>query len=219
MFDKKMCENCREKISKKYNYCPYCGYLFGKNNENYGMLGETDEEIEEENPFESIIGGFGGNLFNKMFSSTIKMLEKELQRELKNQNQSILPKTNFELIINGKRINPENIKFTQKIIKDNKAEKSIKKSIPKMSDESLKKISKMPKKEPVTNIRRLSNKVVYEINIPVVKSIKDISITKLENSIEIKAFAEKENKAYAKLIPINLPITNYEFEDGKLILE
>lgn len=86
-----------------------------------------------------------------------------------------------------------------------------------MSDESLKKISELPKKEPSTNIRRLANKIIYELNIPGVKSIKDISITKLENSIEIKALAG--NKAYAKLIPLNLPITDYELSDGKLILE
>ena len=43
------------------------------------------------------------------------------------------------------------------------------------------------------------------------------SIIKLESSIEIKAVS-KEN-AYSKLIPINLPITNFNFSNEKLILE
>lgn len=212
MFNKKNCPKCREKISDKYSFCPYCGHFFGKNRaKDYGMLG-TDDEIEmQQNPFEAMLGG---GMFNKMFGSAMKMLEKELEKEFKNQNTR--QKTNFEIIVNGKRINPENIKFTQKVISPQESRQK-KKTVPKMSDESLKKISGLPKKEPSTNIRRLANKVIYELDIPGVKSIKDISITKLENSIEIKALAG--NKAYAKLIPINLPITNYELEDGKLILE
>src|SRR3989344_3748821 len=49
------------------------------------------------------------------------------------------------------------------------------------------------------SIRRFADRVVYEIALPGVKSIKDISITKLENSIEIKAVSK--DKAYFKLIP------------------
>lgn len=212
MFNKKSCPKCNEKISTKYSFCPYCGYTFGKKKaEDYGMLGIDDEVEMQHNPFESM---FGSKVFNKMFGSAIKMLEKELEKEFKNQN---LPqKTNFEVIINGKRINPDNIKFSQRIISPQES-KTKKKAVPKMSSESLKKISGLPKKEPSTNIRRLANKVIYELDIPGVKSIEDISITRLENSIEIKALAG--NKAYAKLIPINLPITNYELENGKLILE
>ena len=73
------------------------------------------------------------------------------------------------------------------------------------------------KKEPKTNVKRLSNTVIYEINMPGVKSLDDISIVKLENSIEIKAVAK--DKAYFKLIPVNLAILDYELERGKLILE
>jgi len=184
------------------------------------MLGINDEIEMPQNPFENLMTGMSGSVFNKMFGSAIKMLEKELEKEFKNQNQeqNIPQKTNFEIVINGKRINPENIKFTQRVIKK-EDDKPKKKSTPVMSSESQKKISNLPKKEPSTNIRRLANKVIYELDIPGVKSIEDISIIKLENSIEIKALAEDRKKAYSKLIPINLPITNYELSDGKLILE
>ncbi|MEK6830289.1 MAG: zinc-ribbon domain-containing protein [Nanoarchaeota archaeon] len=217
MFGRKTCSKCNEKVSDKYSFCPHCGNLFGKKNEekDYGMLGIDDEMEMQQNPFEALLGGMGSGVFNKMFGGAIKMLEKELEKEFKNQNQKLPQRTNFEIIINGKRINPENIKFTQRIIEpENKPKK---KFIPKMSSESLKKISKLPKKEPSTNIRRLANKIIYELDIPGVKSMEDISITKLENSIEVKAVAG--NKAYSKLIPINLPITNYELLDGKLTLE
>ena len=236
MFGKKTCSGCNEKVSKEFDFCPHCGSAFGKgkNKEDYGMLG-TDDELERteaSSPFESILGKMSSGMFNKLFGNAVKMLEKELEKEFKNQNQNvginenqnqnpIFPqRTNFEIIINGKRINPENIRFSQKVLHPSEnSNKQKKKTIPKMSSESMKKISKMKKKEPSTNIRRLSNKVIYEIDIPGVKSMEDISIIKLENSIEIKALAEDKKKAYSKLIPINLPITNYEFSDGKLILE
>jgi HSP20 family molecular chaperone IbpA len=218
MFGKKICQRCKEKVSNKYSFCPHCGNLFGKKKEDgYGMLGIDDEMELQQNPFEVLLGGMGSSVLNKMFGGAVKMLEKELEKEFKNQNQNqnMPQRTNFEIIINGKRINPENIKFTQRIIEpENKPKK---KATPKMSTESLKKISKLPKKEPSTNIRRLANKIIYELDIPGVKSMEDISITRLENSIEVKAVAE--SKAYSKIIPINLPITNYELSDGKLILE
>ncbi len=216
MFSKKTCNKCGEKTSSKHDFCPYCGNnLIKENLEDYGMLGLNDEIDFEQNEFGGLLGN---NLLNKMFGSAVKMLEKELQKEFKNQNisQKMPQGTNFEIIINGKRISPENIRFTQKIIEPEK-QKRTRKTTPKMSLESIKKISKMPKHEPSTSIRRLANKVIYELDIPGVKSINDISITKLENSIEIKAFAG--NKAYSKLIPINLPITNYELSDGKLTIE
>ena len=65
-------------------------------------------------------------------------------------------------------------------------------------------------------MRRLSNKVVYEIEIPEVAE-EDVSIIKLENSIEIKAISK--DKSYKKLISIDLPIKSYKITNGKLILE
>jgi len=50
-----------------------------------------------------------------------------------------------------------------------------------------------------------------------VKSVKDVSIAQLENSIEIKALGK--GKVFSKMIPINLPIKNYNLSKGKLTLE
>ena len=75
----------------------------------------------------------------------------------------------------------------------------------------------LPRENPKTSIRRFSNKIVYEIDVPGVKSIEDVSIAKLENSIEVKAVSKK--KAYSKIIPINLPIINCQVENSILFLE
>lgn len=211
MFKKKLCKNCGNKISDKYEFCPYCGSSFNENSEDWGMLGKTDTMNEFEQFSNSLFGGIGGKIIGGMLGKTLKMLEHEIQKEMKTQNNN--PKTNFELIINGKRIDPKEIKISQQkqIVKEQK------KVLPNISNDSLKKISTLPKKEPLTNIRRLADKVIYEINMPGVNSINDISIICLESSIEIKALANKT--AYFKVIPINLPIINYKFLNEKLVLE
>lgn len=211
MFKKRKCKNCNKKISDKYEFCPYCGNSSNENLEDWGMLGKTDTINEFEQFSNSLFGGIGGKIIGGMLGKTLKMLEQEIHKEIKTQNST--PRTNFELIINGKRVDPKNIKVSQQ----RQIIEKPRKVLPNVSNESLKKISALPKKEPLTNIRRFADKVIYEINLPGVNSINDISIIKLETSIEIKALASA--KAYFKVIPINLPIINYKFSDEKLVLE
>ena len=211
MFKKRKCKNCDRKINNSYEFCPHCGNSFNENAEDWGMLGKTDTINEFEQFSNSLFARIGRKRKWGVLGKTLKMLEHEIQKEMKTQNNT--PKTNFELIINGKRINPKDIKLSQQmqIVKEQK------KVLPNISNDSLKKISTLPKKEPLTNIRRLADKVIYEINMPGVNSVNDISIISLESSIEIKALAKKI--AYFKVIPINLPIINYKFLDEKLVLE
>jgi hypothetical protein len=53
--------------------------------------------------------------------------------------------------------------------------------------------------------------------MPGVETIKDISIIKLEKSLEITAIS-KEN-AYVKIIPIDMPLKKFTLLKGKLTLE
>ena len=143
---------------------------------------------------------------------------------MKEQNNQQSSNTNFELYINGKRISPDKIKITKKPLNQNFQNKRLlnKEQIeqtsapnsnnPTFTTKVKENFQKLPKKQPETNVRRFSNKVVYEIDIPGVESIKDVSISQLENSIEIKAVAKKN--AYEKIIPIGLPISKYDFSKG-----
>ena len=218
MFNKKDCRKCGERISNKYLFCPHCGNHLSKKagKEDFGMLGEDDFVNEFENFQNSIFGGVGGRVIGKMFESAMRMLEKEIEKETKRKNHRHTknPRTNFQLFINGKRVDnfETNQPVQQKIRKHKKEISSI-----NLPQNKLKKFSELPKNEPKTNVRRFSDRVIYEINIPGVKSLKDISITKLENNIEIRAVTK--DKAYNKLIPLNFPITNYNFSRGKLVLE
>ncbi len=223
MFSKKTCQRCGKKTSKGDSFCPTCGTPLKKNQrkDEFGMLGENDSFGETESLSNSLfgeLGGISGSFMNKMFSNTMKMLEKEMEKEMqksaKIQNQNNYPRTRIKLMINGKEINLNN--GTKENIREEKQkEKTIK--FKKFSEEQVKKFSKLPRKEPKTNLKRIADKISYEIEIPEVNSFEDISILPLENSIEIKAIAEK--KAYSKSIQINLPIVDYAFSKGLLVLE
>jgi HSP20 family molecular chaperone IbpA len=233
MFNKKPCPHCNRKINKDYLFCPNCGNSLKKNQkkEDWGMLGK--EDVQNEPEVSDIFSGFGGKMMNKMLNNAMKMMEKEMQRNMEMQKRATSQspknsgiKTNFELYVNGKRINPENIKITQHPLENSlqpvtqksstKSPNKNNKNVP-FSQENRNTFSKLEKKEPKTSIRRLSNKLIYEIEVPGVESIENISINQLENSIEIKAIGKKTG--YEKIIPINFPISSYELSDGKLILE
>jgi len=211
MFGKKKCNGCENKINEKYIFCPHCGYSSNKkSNKNSGMLGENDFMNEVENfPNQNIFGGIGGKMIGKMFENAMKILEKEMEKEMRRKDNKQIPKTSFQLFINGERIDNFNSTKNRKA-KQKKEAKNLPRNI-------LKKFSNLPQKNPKTDVRRLSDKVVYEINMPGVKSLKDISITKLENNIEIRAISK--DKAYQKMIPVNFPITDYNLSGGKLVLE
>ena len=212
MFGKNNCKKCWKSISSKYDFCPYCGNFLKENiKEDFGLLGKNDILGENDlfsNPF------FGGGIFDKVLGNALKVLEKELQKEMK-QDKFVSPKSNFQLFINGKKIplgNSNNFQNKTSVQKKNKKFSSI-----HFSEKNSKLFSKLKKVEPVTNIKRISNKVFYELSLPGVKSLDDISIIKLEGSIELRAISK--DQAYFKVIPISLEISDLNFTKNKLILE
>jgi len=209
MFKKRACTKCRRKINKTYRFCPHCGYGDEDfDSEKWGMLGKNDL-IPQDN-FQLPPG------FNMIFNSLMKNLGKQL-RNIDNESQKSFDKGDkkrgMSISISTSGGNPPKIELNS--LEDKK--RRIQKMPNQFSKESSKKFSALPKKEPKTNIRRLSDKVIYEIEIPDVKSLKNISIIKLESSVEIKAIGKKI--AYFKRIPLNFPIINYVFSNEKLILE
>ncbi len=209
MLHKKRCPNCEEKIKSNYDYCPTCGYNLGNSKRSNGLLGKNNL-IDKEMP--SIMNKISGGILNKMLGGTMKMLEKEMQKSFQeNQNQ---PNTKIRLMVNGKEITPI-INSTQ----PRKQKENIPtKTLPiNFSAESLKKFKKLNKKEPKTQVRRIGDKLTYELDVPGVESIKDISIIKIEKGIEVKAIAK--NKAYEKTISIDLPLLKYILSEGKISLE
>lgn len=231
MFSKK-CNKCGRKIEKNFEFCPHCGKDFRverrmQDERDFGFLGKEDELFPDFSSMNSKSIPFG-NLFDSLLKQVDAQMheldkqmgkEEKIKREIKtsgfnisisssNQNQP-------EIRISGFGPEFEKIKGNMKVGRE--VEKEIKIKKPVISEERAKQIAKLPRKEAETNVRRLSNKIIYEISLPGVEKLEDVIINKLENSIEIKAFSK--NKVYFKLLPINLPIVNYQLTEEKLILE
>jgi len=216
MFNKKKCPRCEEKIKSPNNFCPNCGLKINEKSEKkWGMLGRKDFLEENEN-FSEIFGGISGGFLNKMVGSAMKMIEKEMNKEFEKSSKNkmnINPNTRIRLMVNGKEIIP-NINNSKKEIEPRIP---VKKLPIEFSKENLKKFQKLTKKEPKTHVRRIGDKLTYELEIPGVKSMGDISIFQIEKGIEIKAVADK--KAYFKNISIDLPLIKYVLSKGVLLLE
>jgi len=215
MFSKKFCKKCKSKISSQYNFCPNCGNSLVENlREDWGMLGKNDfinSKDEMRIPM---------NL-SSIFNTLIKGLTEQMDNSGENEKSRGNPfnKKGFSISIStsNNRFPEINLNSSRKNNSNcNLVEKNPKNLSLNFSEESLNNFFNLPKEEPITNIRRFSDKILYEIDLPGVKSLKDISIIKLENSIEIKAISK--DKAYSKIISINFPIIDYEFLKGKLVL-
>ncbi len=233
MFKKKIKCGCGKKIDSKFTFCPYCGAQLKAIKEHEKDLKTMEKSFEEafkmpffvRLPFKKLIREMDQQFreMDKVIGERKKTEKTDLKKmPVRVQGISIKIETSPEgqpviklgQFVPGKKIIPLRIKPGE----DKKEkEQEIKLPTKKLTKIQKVKLKKLPRKEPETSVRRLTDKIIYEIILPGVKSEKDIIINKLENSIEIKAFAK--DTAYLKLIPIALPIKNYYLENNKLILE
>jgi len=215
MFGKK-CPQCSTSIKKEFEFCPSCGINLTKKyeQEDYGFLGKDDSVNQmPTTPFTE-------TFIDKIFSTAMKLLEKQmknLNEEIaKNPSHPMNPNRlrqnqpsdlNIQFFVNGKQVfgNQETTKSKQ--IRIN----------PKIFNDKLKKSTSLTKKEPESRLKRLAGRLIYELYVPGVKSVEDILINKLENSIEIKALSDES--IYTKNLNLNLPILRYMLKDDFLTIE
>ena len=206
MFNRTKCPRCNNKFSKKYSFCPHCGFSM------------RDGEKFFEPSFNL------GFPFNTIFKQLEKQIEREMRNIDKNMDKSMLDMEDPNPLMGGLTIRIDSsggtpiIKVSPMNGKPEK-EKAPKESVglrTKITEEKAEEISKLPKEEAKTTVRRLTDRIIYELDVPGVDK-DNILVTKLQNSIEIKAFSK--DKAYFKLIPVSHPILNSKLEEGKLVLE
>lgn len=214
---KKKCNSCRKEISSDYKYCPYCG---AKQKKTDSLLDEIENIFSETTEF----GFFGG--FNKIISRIAKQIEEEItkiDKEIKpidpasmhderKKPRGISIKINFDKGVPTLTIS----EFNKQDVLDKKNKEKRKTSLGKLITKVGKDINKMPREEAKTKIKRLGDSLIYEIELPGVKSIANVEIRKLENSVEIKAIGK--DRIYFKLIPVSLPILKYELKKEKLYI-
>ena len=184
MFGEK-CFKCNERVKKKHNFCPYCGTNLNESeaSEDYGFLGKMDD-LDFKLPF-------GFNMLVKPLMKELTKQMMELDKELKkqpNESNNTNPSKRFTIHIGIPGSQPIKINTgnNSQIVA-----KPMQLNLPKISGTNLNKAKDFPRKEPTTNVRRLSDKVIYEIEIPGVDSVEKVNLSVLEEGLEIKAIGDK----------------------------
>ncbi len=204
------CDNCTSNVNDKFNFCPYCGYSMideKKELKEFGLLGRDDYKKAKE--AEPSLSQFG--ITNKLISSLMQTMMKSFE-QMNNSSEEEFEESSIEQLPNGIRIKiglPH--QHTRPKKENNKTAKK------QITEEQLQKLSTFPRTKAKTKIKRLSDKVIYEISAPGIKSPNDVFISKLENGYEIKAIGK--NKIYTNSISIDLPIRGFSFTDKDLFIE
>lgn len=231
MFGRKIRCRCGKKINKDYDFCPYCGIQVKEQVKQKEEFDKFLKELEDDlgmpffmkKPFEKIMSEFERQMkeLEPLMAEQMEMQNRQLNQgnqnnlnnENKNQNDAVGINIDIRTTNDGQPV--IQIKKFGDLKKEKENLPDTKNKI--LTEQEKEKYSTLPRKEPITKIRRFSDKIVYEISLPGLKNKEDIIINKLQNSIEIKALAK--DKVYFKLIPLALPIKNYKVDKEKLILE
>lgn len=205
------CMHCNSNVdNKKYRFCPYCGESFIDEEQElkeFGMLGQDDMADEEimQNMFANANMGIADKLLNNMMQQLMKTLNRQFN-ELENTDI-----TEVRSFPNGIKIKISPARGQQLPQRQTRTEKQ------ELTEKQIKKIANLPRTEAKTTVRRLSDKVVYELVTPGVESTEDVFVSKLETGYEIKAIGK--NKVYVNSFPINLPLRRFWLQDKGLVLE
>ena len=200
MFGKKIsCPRCKSAVKEQFDFCPYCGCDVRnpeKDMRDYGFLGKNEIEGSP------LIGGLGGMGFtDKMLNSMLNNLVKALDNQMKNSGTAV---ENTPMGIQ--------IRFggNQKPVQKKQPRRNI-------TQAQIDKMAGLPRGEAKTNVRRLSDKVLYELKAPGIETVEDVFVSKLETGYEVKAIAKK--KVYINTLPINLPLKGYSIDEDNLTVE
>jgi len=189
MFRKKRCPECGRVVDEKWKFCPFCGAR---------LKGKSIfEEVEEE--FERMRRFFSDEFsFPKFRSGGIEITI--------HSGTGMKPRIKIRTSGEYKKIEPEL-----------KKRLGIKEGIREVEEEKVKVVPKVME-EPETKVYREGGRQIVEVKLPDVKS-EDISLRKLEQSLEVKAM--KGKKAYFTVVPIKpgARIVKKEFKKGWLRIE
>ena len=207
--DKIKCARCSSGIDEKFSFCPYCGLSqidAEKEMREFGMLGRND----------AAPGNFSSpemNLADQLIGSIMNNLVKTLDKQFKEMEKSDGgDRTEIRALPNGIRIKIGGAPI-QQVPKKNPSQVT-KKTI---TEDQIKKMASLPRAEARSNMRRLSDRVVYELDAAGIESPKDVFISKLENGYEIKAIGKK--KVFVNTIPVNLQIHGFSINGDTLFVE
>ena len=177
---------------------------------------QKEGNASNENPFSQF--GINDQFLNSVMNQMIKTLNKQMKNIQEAEVESVESEAEIEQLPNGIKIkisqpHSHSHSHPQQTTKREKARTLIK----QITEEQIQRMSSLPRAEAKTNVKRLSDKVIYEISAPGISSPEDVLISKLESGYEIKAIGKK--KVYVNTIPITLPIKGFAFDSKTLFVE
>lgn len=203
MFDKKHdCPRCKSSIKADFDFCPHCGCDVRnpeKDLEEFGLLGKHGAGAA---PLADG-GGLGMGLGDKLISSIFNQLMKSLESQM----GAALPRADVRALPHGIRVN---------------LGVPVQKSVPKVkvrkiTEDQVKRMSGAPRIEAKSDIRRLSDRVLYDLKAPGIDSLDDVFVSKVESGYEVKAIGK--NKVYVNSLQVDLPLKGYTLHEKGLTLE
>lgn len=213
MFSSKKCQRCDGKLKDEHSFCPFCGLDLRnpeKDMRDFGMLGKNDAVFGA-----PLLGGGANGVpmdFSSIFSQVMKMMEHQLKHmNVENIDLNREAKPEFKRLPNGFQI-----KIGGMPTHTHKPQKAEEK--PRViTDEQRERMVTLPRGEAKASVRRLSDKVVYELTTPGVMNVNDIFVSKVESGYEVKALGSK--KVYRNSLSVDLPLKRYFVKDNLLTLE
>ena len=144
---------------------------------------------------------------SKIMNSLMKQLQKEMGEM--GSVEGGMPK-GFKIQISTGKPQIEQLPVQQKQVRP-------KINMHGVSEKELERREKLKRTDAESKVRRLTDRIIYEINVPGVKRKNDIVITKLEEGIEIRAYSK--DKCYVKVIPLKVEILGWYLKSDVLFVE
>lgn len=230
------CHKCGKKVDEHWDFCPSCGSSIIKPIK----FKRPSSDI----PMDNLFGSFKKQFdeISKFMEHDIHSLEKDFEAfNLHPEKDPKIRRNGFSVSIrSGTGQKPKVDIKTFGDIDKKKLEEEIRKnlglegvSIPEEVTEP-EKISVIPKhpkeqlpkkkipsitEEPKTDIKRLPDKIVIDIELPDVESEEDIMVHVLPSSIELKAIGKKKMYFRIMQIPKGWTLISKKFKDGVLRIE
>jgi hypothetical protein len=205
------CPKCKSEINVQYSYCPYCGlHLVNPEKElkEFGMLGKNDIADAEmiRHAFATNLG-IADKLIGTLVNSLFRNLDVQVREIRETQNLEATEIKNT----------PTGVKIRIGMPVQQRRRPASSRDARTMSDAQLARLAELPRTEAKTNIRRLGDKVVYDLAAQGVASVDDVFVSKTESGYEIKAIAK--NKVYVNNVPVNLPLRGFSIHEKGLTVE
>ncbi len=201
MFSKKgNCSRCKGSVKRDFDFCPYCGSDMRnpeRDLEEFGLLGKN-----EFNQAPLVGGGslgFSDKIFMSIFNSLTRSLEKQFKEVAREQN------TEVQHSPNG---------VTIRVHSHKQPAKPKRRSV---SEEQVKRMADLPRTEAKKDVRRFTDKIVYELKTPDVSSLDDVFVSKVESGYEVKAIGAK--KVYVNSLSVDLPMMNFGLSENGIVFE